>query len=231
MSKKKRPASGGRNVNVVMKTAKGRKLSSTLWLQRQLNDPYVQRAQAEGYRSRAAYKLKELNETFKFLKPGVKVVDLGAAPGGWSQIASELTKADDANPTIISIDLLPIDPIPGVTIIQQDFTHEEAPKRIKELLGGKAEVVLSDIAPNTTGHTRTDHIRIMALCEEAYEFACEILAPGGCFIAKVLQGGTERELLNSMKQRFTRVKHAKPKASRAGSAEMYVVAMGFRSPL
>jgi 23S rRNA (uridine2552-2'-O)-methyltransferase len=205
-----------------VKTAKGRKLSSTLWLQRQLNDPYVQQAKKDGYRSRAAYKLIELDEKFKFLKPGMKVVDLGAAPGGWTQVAGK------KKCTVVGIDLLEVEPISGATLLKLDFMDETAPDQLKALLGGDADVVVSDMAPNTSGHVSTDHLRIMLLVEAAYLFACEVLAENGTFVAKVWQGGTEGEVLKDMKKRFRAVKHAKPKASRADSAEIFVVATGFR---
>jgi 23S rRNA (uridine2552-2'-O)-methyltransferase len=205
-----------------VKTAKGRKVSSTLWLQRQLNDPYVKKAKAEGYRSRAAYKLIELDEKFKLLKQGAKVVDLGAAPGGWTQVAVK------KKCKVVGLDLLAVPPIAGAEILQLDFMDETAPDTLKKLLGGPADVVLSDMAPNTTGDTSTDHIRIMALNEAAFLFACEVLKEGGSFAAKAWQGGTEAALLAQIKQRFRVVKHAKPKASRADSAEMYLVAKGFR---
>jgi len=208
-----------------VKTAAKRSNSSTRWLERQLNDPYVKRAKADGYRSRAAYKLLELDEKFALLKKGAKVVDLGAAPGGWTQVAVE--KIGDAG-KVVGLDLLPVDPIAGAEIIQQDFLAEEAPEILKTLLGGRADLVMSDMAANTTGHTQTDHMRIIHLCELAYNFATEILAPGGAFICKVLRGGTENDLLKQMKKDFTHVKHAKPSASRSDSAESYVVATGFR---
>ncbi len=211
-----------------MKSARGRKISSTLWLQRQLNDPYVQRAKQEGYRSRAAYKLMELDDKFHFLKPGQRVIDLGAAPGGWTQVAVERVQAAKGG-NVIGIDLLPISPIAHATLLQGDFTLDEGLQAVRSAMGRPSvDVVLTDMAPNTTGHSATDHIRIMGLCEVAFEFACEVLNEGGSFVAKVFQGGAERELLTQMKQRFATVKHAKPKASRAGSSEMYVVAMGFR---
>lgn len=219
--KAKKPGSL-RTTKTRVKTAKGRKLSSTLWLERQLNDPYVQRAKAEGYRSRAAYKIIELDEKFHFLKGGQRVLDLGAAPGGWSQVAAK-KKAK-----VVGIDLLPIKPIPGAELIEMDFMDEAAPEKLRQMLGGNADVVLSDMAPNSSGHSGTDHLRIMALVEAAFEFACEVLNEGGTFVAKVWQGGAEAEMLKEMKRRFATVKHAKPNASRANSAEIYVVAMGFK---
>lgn len=217
-----KPGGGMRTEKTRVKTAKGRKISSTLWLQRQLNDPYVQRAKAEGYRSRAAYKLIELDEKFRFLKQGQNVLDLGAAPGGWTQVALK-KKA-----RVVAIDLLLVKPIPGAECIEMDFMDNAAPEKLKKLLGGKADIVLSDMAPNSSGHASTDHLRIMALVEAAYAFACEVLNENGAFVAKVLQGGTETALLKEMKQRFRVVRHAKPRASRPDSAEMYVVATGFR---
>lgn len=222
----KKPTSGGRRFTKErVKTAAKRSTSSTLWLQRQLNDPYVKRAKAEGYRSRAAFKLLELDEKYGLLKPGARVVDLGAAPGGWTQVAVAKLGAKG---TVVGLDLLPVDPIAGAQIIVQDFLAEDAPDILKTMLGGQADLVMSDMAANTTGHTRTDHIRIMHLCELAYHFALEVLAPGGAFVCKVLKGGTENQLLTDMKQRFASVKHAKPAASRTDSAESYVVATGFK---
>jgi 23S rRNA (uridine2552-2'-O)-methyltransferase len=214
---------GSRDLTVRVKTARGRKRSSTKWLQRQLNDPYVQQAKRDGYRSRAAYKLIELDEKFKFLRPGQRVVDLGAAPGGWSQVALQ-HKAKQ----VIGIDLLEIDPVPGAVFIQKDFNDADAPDVLCGLLEGKADIVMSDMAANTTGHPSTDHIRIIALCELAYDFGLQILAPGGTFLCKVLKGGTENDLLTDMKKRFDVVRHAKPTASRKDSAESYVIATGFR---
>jgi 23S rRNA (uridine2552-2'-O)-methyltransferase len=220
----------GRGQHNRVKTAKGRKTSSKLWLERQLNDPYVAEAKARGYRSRAAFKLLELDKMFGLLKKGRRVVDLGCAPGGWTQVAVDAVGAGtgDKGGQVVGIDLQHVDPIPGATLIHQDFMEPDAPDRIKEALSGPADVVLSDMAAPATGHRQTDHLRIMGLCEAAFEFACEVLAPGGAFAAKVLQGGTENELLARMKQRFAQVKHAKPPASRSDSAESYVVATGFR---
>ena len=222
--------SGSRGVHTRVKTAKSRSKSSTKWLARQLNDPYVQQARKEGYRSRAAYKLKEMDEKLNVLKPGVHVVDLGAAPGGWLQVAVENTRADCGSGSIIvGIDLLDIDPVPHTQFLQGDFMDDDAPAKLCAMLGDrKADVVLSDMAANASGHSRTDHIRIMALCETAFDYSLEVLKPGGSFIAKTLQGGTEGDLLARMKQHFTTVKHLKPKASRQDSAEMYVVALGFK---
>jgi 23S rRNA (uridine2552-2'-O)-methyltransferase len=207
-----------------VKTAKGRKISSTRWLERQLNDPYVKRAKAENYRSRAAYKLLELDEKFGLLKGVKSVVDLGIAPGGWSQVVRRKTPAA----RIVGIDLLPTDPIDGVTILHLDFMDEAAPERLRAALGGTADVVLSDMAANTVGHQQTDHLRTMGLVEAALEFACEILSPGGAFVAKVLAGGADHQLVAEMKRHFASVKHAKPPASRKGSSEWYVVAQGFK---
>ncbi|OYW13113.1 MAG: rRNA methyltransferase, partial [Rhodospirillales bacterium 12-54-5] len=194
-------------------------------LARQLNDPYVAKARAAGYRSRAAFKLLELNEKFHLLAPGMRVVDLGCAPGGWAQVA---VAAVGEKGHVVGCDLLEVEPVPGADLIVQDFTAEDAPAIIKALMRGKAGLVMSDMAANTTGHTPTDHIRIIALAELAYEFALEVLSPGGAFICKVLKGGTEGELLKRMRLDFTTVKHAKPAASRSDSAESYVVAKGFR---
>jgi 23S rRNA (uridine2552-2'-O)-methyltransferase len=217
--------SGSRGLSVRVKTAKKRSNSSARWLQRQLNDPYVAKAKAAGYRSRAAFKLAEMDEKFGLLKPGHRVVDLGCAPGGWTQVA--VAKVGPQG-KVVGCDLLEVTPIAGATLVVLDFLEEEAPERMKELLGGKAHLVMSDMAANTTGHTQTDHIRIMHLCELAYMFAKEVLAPGGGFVCKVLKGGAESELLKMMQRDFATVKHAKPQASRADSAESYVVATGFR---
>ena len=207
-----------------IKTAKGRKVSSTRWLERQLNDPYVKRAKAENYRSRAAYKLIELDERFGLLKGVRSVVDLGIAPGGWSQVV----KRKIPQASVVGIDLLPTDPIEGVTILQMDFMAEDAPERLKEALGGPADLVLSDMAANTVGHQQTDHLRTMALVEAGLQFAVEVLRPGGAYVAKVLAGGADNQLVAEMKRHFTAVKHAKPPASRKGSSEWYVVAQGFK---
>jgi 23S rRNA (uridine2552-2'-O)-methyltransferase len=207
-----------------VKTAKGRKVGSTKWLERQLNDPYVKRAKAEGYRSRAAYKLSELDERFGFLKGASRVVDLGIAPGGWSQVVRKKVP----NAIVAGIDLLPTDPLEGVTILQLDFMDESAPDRLREALGGPADLVLSDMAANTVGHPQTDHLRTMALVEAALLFATEVLRPGGAFVAKVLAGGADSELVAELKKNFAAVKHAKPPASRKGSSEWYVVAQGFK---
>jgi 23S rRNA (uridine2552-2'-O)-methyltransferase len=207
-----------------LRTAKGRKVSSTRWLERQLNDPYVRRAKAENYRSRAAYKLLELDERFGLLKGVKSVVDLGIAPGGWSQVVRRRSPVA----RVVGIDLLPTDPIEGVTILQMDFMADAAPDRLKEALGGPADLVLSDMAANTVGHPQTDHLRTMALVEAGLEFAKEVLRRGGAYVAKVLAGGADNELVAEMKRHFTSVKHAKPPASRKGSSEWYVVAQGFK---
>lgn len=207
-----------------LRTAKGRKVSSTRWLERQLNDPYVKRAKAEGYRSRAAYKLIELDEKFGLLK-GVKgVVDLGIAPGGWSQVVRK--KAPAAR--VAGIDFLPTEPIEGVAILQMDFMDENAPEKLREALAGEADLVLSDMAANTVGHPQTDHLRTMALVEAGMEFATEVLKPGGAYVAKVLAGGADNNLVAELKRHFTTVKHAKPPASRKDSSEWYVIAQGFK---
>lgn len=207
-----------------LKTAKGRKVSSTRWLERQLNDPYVKRAKAENYRSRAAYKLLELDEKFGLLRDVRAVVDLGIAPGGWSQVVRR--KVPQA--AVVGIDLLPTDPIEGVAILQMDLMADEAPDRLKDSLGGPADLVLSDMAANTVGHPQTDHLRTMALVEAGMEFATEVLRPGGAYVAKVLAGGTDNALLAELKRHFTTVKHAKPPASRKDSSEWYVIAQGFK---
>jgi 23S rRNA (uridine2552-2'-O)-methyltransferase len=226
------PDAGTRQLKVRVKSAKKRTVASRRWLERQLNDPYVVAAKRDGWRSRAAYKLLELDDKLKILKPGYRVVDLGAAPGGWAQVAADRVHATPAlggRGQVVAIDISPMEPLPGVEILHLDFMLPEAPARLVALLRGhKADVVLSDMAAPASGHARTDHIRIMGLTEVAGVFASEVLAPGGAFIAKVLQGGTERELLAQLKQDFTIVRHLKPPASRADSAELYVVATGFR---
>jgi len=230
MSKKSGNSLTGRGLHTRVKTAKGRKLSSTRWLQRQLNDPYVAEARKQGYASRAAFKLIELDDKFRFLRPGKRIVDLGAAPGGWTRVAVERAKPGDKNNTglVIALDINEMEPIPGATILRHDFLDDQAPELLKNMLGGPADIVMSDMAAPATGHATTDHLKIMALCEAALEFACEVLAPGGVFIAKVLQGGTENQILTAMKRRFKTVRHVKPPASRRDSAEMYVVATGFK---
>ncbi len=215
---------GGGGGHTRVRTARGRTVSSNRWLERQLNDPYVRRAKAEGYRSRAAYKLLELDERFGFLKGARSVVDLGIAPGGWSQVVRR--RAPSAR--IAGIDLLPTDPIEGVDILEMDFMADDAPARLREALGGDADLVLSDMAANTVGHPQTDHLRTMGLVEAGLAFATEILRPGGAFVAKVLAGGADHALVAELKRHFATVKHAKPPASRKGSSEWYVVAQGFK---
>jgi 23S rRNA (uridine2552-2'-O)-methyltransferase len=202
--------------------------SSRAWLERQLNDPYVQQAKRDGYRSRATYKLIELDDRYRLFKPGGRVIDLGAAPGGWSQIAAQRVGSASGRGKVVAIDLLPMDPIAGVDFVQLDFMAPEAPERLIAMLGDRADVVMSDMAANATGHKRTDHLKIMGLAETAAEFARELLAPGGAFIAKVLQGGTEGALLADLKRDFATVRHVKPAASRSDSAELYVLATGYR---
>jgi len=219
-----------RDLKVRVKTAKKRKLSSTQWLERQLNDPYVARARAEGWRSRAAFKLIELNERHKLLRKGMRVVDLGAAPGGWSQVAAGIVGSTDDKPLIVGIDYLDMDPIPGVTLFKKDFTEDDAPQALIDALGGhKPDLVLSDMAAPTTGHRATDHLRIVHLVEIAADFAVNVLAPGGAFVAKVFQGGTEHELLAMLKKHFASTFHAKPPSSRSDSAETYLIAKGFKA--
>jgi len=226
------PKPGERNLRVRVKTAKKRSISSARWLERQLNDPYVQAAKRDGYRSRAAYKLSEIDDKYHFLKPGARVVDLGAAPGGWCQVAVTRVKALEGRGgkkgTVLGVDINPVEPLPGATLMHLDFLAEGADKAVKEALGGAADVVLSDMAAPATGHTQTDHLRIMTLCEAAAYFAIDVLAEGGTYCAKVLRGGTENELLSMLKQHFAAVRHVKPTASRSDSAEMYVLAQGFR---
>ena len=227
MTRSKKGRGGGTRAKAVrVKTAKGRTTSSTEWLARQLNDPYVRETKRLGYRSRAAFKLIELDDRFKLLKPGARVVDLGAAPGGWTQVAVERA----AKGQVVGIDLLGMDPIGGAELLTLDFLAPEAPEALKRAIGGAADVVLSDMAAPATGHRQTDHLRIMALAEAAYAFAREVLVAGGSFVAKVLQGGTEHELLAALKRDFAAVRHAKPPASRPESREVYVVAQGFRPP-
>ncbi|WP_419797298.1 MAG: RlmE family RNA methyltransferase [Terasakiella sp.] len=228
-SKKWKTVQAKRDKTVRVKTARGRKLSSTRWLQRQLNDPYVQEAHRKGYRSRAAFKLIELDDRFEFLKPGQKVVDLGCAPGGWTQVAAERIDAEK-NPDghVIGIDLQEVEEIPGATLLVGDFMDNDAPDRLKEVIGGPVDVVLSDMAASASGHPQTDHIRITALVEAAAYFAEEVLKPNGWFVAKVLAGGADADLLKQLKLQFQTVRHAKPPASRKDSSETYLVASGFR---
>ncbi|MDA8231589.1 MAG: RlmE family RNA methyltransferase [Magnetospirillum sp.] len=221
--------SGTRQLFERVKTAKKRTPSSARWLQRQLNDPYVHEARRLGYRSRAAFKLKELDDRFHLLKPGQRIVDLGAAPGGWTQVAVERTRpGGPKGGAVVGMDILEWDPVPGATALVGDFLADDSPQRLIDALGGPADVVLSDMAAPTTGHPSTDHLRIVALVEVAIDFALRVLAPGGTFVAKVFQGGTERTLLEALKRNFATVRHAKPPASRAESAETYVIATGFR---
>jgi 23S rRNA (uridine2552-2'-O)-methyltransferase len=221
--------SGRRQLKVRLKTAKERSPSSQRWLERQLNDPYVAEAKRQGYRSRSAFKLIEIDDKHRLLKAGRRVVDLGAAPGGWSQVAAERVKSLEGKGQVVAIDLLEMEPLVGVDFLRLDFMDASAPGRLEAMLrSGRADVVLSDMAAQGTGHTRTDHLRIMGLAEAAAEFACQVLEPGGAFLCKVLQGGTERELLDLLKRAFAAVRHIKPPASRAGSAELYVLATGFR---
>jgi 23S rRNA (uridine2552-2'-O)-methyltransferase len=208
-----------------LKPDKRRTASSRAWLERQINDPYVARAKREGFRSRAAYKLAEIDDKFRLLKPGARVVDLGAAPGGWSEVAARRVGQSGR---VVALDILDMKPVAGVEFLQLDFLDDSAPARLKAMLGGKAEVVLSDMAANATGHRQTDHLRIMALAEAAADFAREVLADGGSFLCKVLQGGTEATLLAELKRDFATVKHVKPPASRSDSAELYLLARGFR---
>ncbi|MDE2337225.1 MAG: RlmE family RNA methyltransferase [Alphaproteobacteria bacterium] len=225
-TRKSNPKGAQKKVHV--KTRKKRSISSARWLERQLNDPYVAAAKAEGYRSRAAFKLIQMNEELAILKAGYKVVDLGAAPGGWTQIAVDIVQPDKTGGKVVGIDYLDMPDVPGAEFICLDFMDDAAPEILKKMIGGRAHVVMSDMAPPTVGHKQTDHLRIMALAEAAYEFAHEILIPGGVFLSKVFMGGAEKDLLNSLKRDFTKVKHVKPHASRADSSEMYVVALGFR---
>ncbi len=224
---------GQRDLRVKVKTARGRKLSSTLWLERQLNDPYVKRAQADGYRGRAAYKILELDDKFRFLVPGARVVDLGCAPGGWCQVAVKRinalgTRQGKKIGTILGVDLQDVDSIPGAEIHVLDFMEDDADAKVKAWLDGPADVVMSDMAAASSGHKQTDHLRIIALCEAAAYFAFDVLTPGGTFVAKVLAGGAEGELQALLKQKFTKVMNMKPPASRSNSSEKFVVATGFR---
>jgi 23S rRNA (uridine2552-2'-O)-methyltransferase len=220
---------GGRREAVRVKTAGKRKVSSTRWLARQLNDPYVSEAKRQGFRSRAAFKLIELDDRFHFLKPGQRVVDLGCAPGGWTQVAVQRVQADKGKGRVLGFDVLDTVPIAGANLMKLDFLEPGAPETVKALLGGNADVVLSDMAANSSGHGSTDHIRIVALAEAAYDFASDVLAQGGSFVCKVYQGGAEGELLARLKRDFAEIRHAKPPASRTESAEVYLVAKGYLS--
>jgi 23S rRNA (uridine2552-2'-O)-methyltransferase len=215
-------------LHVTVKSGGKRKLSSKLWLERQLNDPYVAKAKAMGFRSRAAFKLLEIDDKYRLLKPGMTVVDLGAAPGGWSQIAAKRTGAVEGKGKVIAIDLLEMGEIPGVAFAQLDFLDHDAPDKLLAMMGGRADFVMSDMAANTTGHRKTDQLRIIGLVETAAHFACEVLNPGGSFLAKVFQSGAEAELLTQLKRDFVTVRHVKPSASRQDSSERYVLATGFR---
>ena len=221
---------GGRALKTRVKMTGKRTAGSARWLERQLNDPYVAQAKREGYRSRAAYKLIEIDDKYKILKRGERIIDLGAAPGGWSQVAAERVGEHGGRARVIAIDLLAMDPIEGVEFRQMDFHDRKAPQQLREWLDGLANGVLSDMAANATGHRKTDQLRIIGLVELAADFASEVLAPGGFFLAKVLQGGAEGELLARLKREFATVRHVKPKASRADSAELYMLATGFRGP-
>ena len=217
----------GRKIGQKVKKTK-LKASSRRWLERHINDPYVQRAKLEGYRARAAYKLLEINDKHQILKGATRIIDLGAAPGSWSQIAAKVTDSTEDDIRVAAIDFLEVDPIPGVRLLQLDFLDPTAPEKLKEAIGGTPDLVLSDMAAPTTGHQKTDHIRTMHLCEVAADFAIEVLAEGGHFLAKTFQGGTEKSLLDLLKRNFRSVKHVKPPASRSDSAELYVLATGFR---
>lgn len=215
-------------LHVTVKSGGKRKLSSKLWLERQLNDPYVAQAKRDGYRSRAAYKLREMDDKYRFLKQGQAVVDLGAAPGGWSQIAAKRVGSEAGKGKVIAIDLLEMGEIPGVTFAQLDFLADDAPEKLRAMLGGGADIVMSDMAANTTGHRKTDQLRIVGLVESAAAFAAEVLNPGGVFLAKVFQSGADATLQTELKRNFATVRHVKPAASRQDSSERYVLAMGFR---
>lgn len=224
-----KPGAGGTRVlRTRVKKKSGLKESSRRWLERHLNDPYVQRSRAEGYRSRAAYKLIEIDDKYRLLKPGLRVIDLGAAPGGWCQVAAERVRSTEERPLVVGIDYLEMDPVPGAAILKMDFLDDDAPARLMEVLGSAPDVVLSDMAAPTTGHRRTDHLRTMHLCEVAADFAISVLKPGGHFLAKTFQGGTEGGLLDLLKRNFRAVHHVKPPASRDESVELYILAKGFK---
>lgn len=225
--KERKPGSGARPIKARVRKA-SLKESSRRWLERHMNDPYVQRSKAEGYRSRAAYKLIEIDDRYRLLKPGMRIVDLGAAPGGWSQVAAQRTRSAADEPSVVGIDYLGMDAVPGALVLQADFLDATAPQALLDALGGAPDVVLSDMAAPTTGHRRTDHLRTMHLCEVAADFAVEVLAPGGHFLAKTFQGGTETELLARLKRHFRTVHHVKPPASRDESVELYLLAKDFK---
>lgn len=226
--KKPTGGSGPRALKTRIKKKSGLKNSSRRWLERHMNDPYVHRSKAEGFRSRAAFKLIEIDDRYKILKPGTRVIDLGAAPGGWSQVAARRIGSTDAAPTVVAIDYLDMDAVPGVAFLKMDFLEDDAPERLMAMLGGAPDVVLSDMAAPTTGHRRTDHIRTMHLCEVAADFAVSVLKPGGHFLAKTFQGGAEDVVLDMLKKNFASVHHVKPPASRAESVELYLFAKGFK---
>jgi 23S rRNA (uridine2552-2'-O)-methyltransferase len=223
-----RNAVGDRRLKERIKDKKERTVSQKQWLERQLNDPYVHEARKRGYRSRAAFKLVEIDDKYKFLKPGGYIIDLGAAPGGWSQISSDRVKSVEGKGRVVAIDMHSMDEMPGVTIFKKDFLEDDAPQLLIDALGGKADAVISDMAAHATGHRQTDHIQIMGLAETAHAFARDVLKPGGTFLAKVLRGGTEGDLLKQLKVDFATVRHVKPMASRDDSAELFVLATGFR---
>lgn len=225
----KNPNPRGQQKKVKVKTAKKRSNASTRWLQRQLNDPYVAEAQARGFRSRAAFKLLQLDEQLNLLRKGQNIVDLGAAPGGWTQIIVDKVKPEETGAKVVALDILEMEDLPGATVLHMDFMDNDAPDKLKDALDGElADLVVSDIAPPTIGHKQTDHLRIMALVEAAYYFAIEVLKPNGVFLAKVFQGGAQQDLLQDMRKNFKKVKHVKPDASRSDSSEIYVVGLGFR---
>jgi len=226
--KKPGPSAPSRVLRTKLTKKRGLKESSRRWLERHLNDPYVQRSKAEGYRSRAAYKLIEIDDRYKLIKPGMKIIDLGAAPGGWCQVAAQRAKSDADKPSVVGIDYLEVDPVPGAVILQKDFLDEDAPVLLEATLGGEPDLVLSDMAAPTTGHRRTDHLRTMHLVEVAADFAINVLKPGGHFLAKTFQGGTETELLDRLKRSFASVHHVKPPASRDESVELYLLAKNFK---
>ncbi|MGI6851159.1 RlmE family RNA methyltransferase [Mesorhizobium sp. 1B3] len=228
MTKKPAKAGATRVLRTRVKKKSGLKESSRRWLERHLNDPYVQRSKSEGYRSRAAYKLIEIDDKYKLLKPGMRIIDLGAAPGGWSQVAAERVKSAEADPRVVGIDYLEMDPVPGAAILKMDFLDQEAPEKLRHTLGGDPDIVLSDMAAPTTGHRRTDHLRTMHLCEVAADFAVSVLKPGGHFLAKTFQGGTEGGLLDMLKRNFRSVHHVKPPASRDASVELFLLAKDFK---